>query len=367
MESTAMENIPMTEDRRAMIDETQDNPWDTGRLEHSMCPLMLTIEPGGPSLEEVPTQYTDTLTWDNEELHSDWSEAKRIMRQLQFEAVSEATIKARQDALDCTRQEAINDIYLAIHNEVMLNNGSALTPTPQSQLEDSDYIPQSPEDYQSSIQSSNNTRFDSKDSEADREAQLLADIKSFRQGRPGVTKDIPRNEAQVNAWCKRNLPHLKDLFRFTENTGTLLNLMAPDPIEEYGQLLIVDATVTWLTSIPKTQQEGRLEAWYTELSNEGINTKMRHARATSKTNWTSYTWESNQEMVNAWIRINPRQRINMAILTTLPAIKELGKDNMLTWITQYARNHTLKTLMLKADWEAIAGMTPAQWHSLLQC
>ena len=344
LEITPMENIPRAEDRWAMRDETQDNPWATGSLENSTRPSRLHTEPGDSSLEEVPTQYTDTLTWDNEDFHSDWPEAKRIMRQLQFEAVSEATIKARQDALDCTRQEAVNDIYLAIHNEVMLDNGSALTSTPQSQLEDSDYTPQSTEDYQSSTQSSNNTRLDSKDPETDREAHLLADIKRFRQGRQGLTKDLPENEAQVNAWCKRNLKHLKDLFRFTEGTGTLLNLMTPDTIEEYGQLLIVNATVTWLASVPKTHQDGRLEAWYTELANEGINIKMRHARATSKTNWTGYTWESNQEMVNAWIRIQPRQRVNMAILTTLSAIMELGKDNMITWITKHARNHTLKTL-----------------------
>ncbi len=40
----------------------------------------------------VPTQHTDTLTWNSEHLHSKWTEEQFQKRQHQFEAVTEARI-----------------------------------------------------------------------------------------------------------------------------------------------------------------------------------------------------------------------------------------------------------------------------------
>jgi hypothetical protein len=57
----------------------------------------------------------------------------------------------------------------------------------------------------------------------------------------------------------------------------------------------------------------------------------------------------------------------MAILTTLPAVNAKGQSNRWTWITEQARNQGLTKQLVKADWEALAGMTPEEWQSLLQC
>ena len=149
--------------------------------------------------------------------------------------------------------------------------------------------------------------------------------------------------------------------------GTLLNLLSPATLEEYGQLLIVDATVVWLASVTKAHPDGRMAVWQSEIANEGINIKMRHARATSRTTWTGYNWGSEQELVKAWLRIHPGKRVKLAILTTIPAAMDSGQDNMFTWISRQARNQNLTKLLVKADWEDLAGMLPETWHSLLQC
>jgi hypothetical protein len=57
----------------------------------------------------------------------------------------------------------------------------------------------------------------------------------------------------------------------------------------------------------------------------------------------------------------------MAILLTLPAIMATGKPNMLKWIVDHSKNPQLMKLLVNTDWATIAGMTPPQWQSLLQC
>ena len=348
-------------------EEPSENHRNSEQLEDESHPAEAHSEPSSPNHEDIPTQYTDTLTWNNEEISSDWTEAQVQLRQQRFDAVSVYRIQDRQSTLECNTQEAINDIFLSIHNDMMLGNGSEQPPTQQSHLDDSDYTPSSLESPNTYTQSSSTSISANLDSEIDRAEQLLADIKRFRTERQGLTKDIPSNEAQVNEWGKRNITHLEEFMHFTESTGTLLNLLSPDTIEEYGQLLIIDATVVWLANATNKHPDSRVEAWYTEISNEGINTKMRHARATSRTNWQAYNWGSDQDTVTAWLRIPPKKRVKMAILTTLPGAVNIGQENMIKWITKKARNQPLTKLLIKADWEELAGMKPDQWQSLLQC
>ena len=347
-------------------EEDHNTQRDRNRLENASLPSEVQLEPGSPYNEEVPTQYTDTLTWDNEAINSEWTEAHVQRRQQRFEAVSDNKIKDRQNTLNCNTQEAINDLFIEIHNDMMMETGPNQPSPQQSQLDDSDYIPSSQEGSNIQTQFISSKGSISQDTGTDREARLLATIKKFREERQGITKAIPENEAQVNEWCKRNITHLEELIHFTDDAGALLNLLSPDTLEEYGQLLIVEATVVWLAGDNKALQDSRIEAWYKELSNDGINIKMRYARATSRANWSGYNWDANQDMVNLWMRIPPKKRIKMAILTTLPAAMGYDKDNLIAWIAMQARNQSLTKLLAKVDWEAIAGMTPDKWQSLLQ-
>ena len=323
-----------------------------------------------PSQEEIPTQYTDTLTWDNEQLHNDWTEEQIQYRHQQFEAVSEARIRATQQQLKCSKQEAINDIFLTIHNEVMMQDSSEQQQFQLSQMEDSDYIPSEQDPTQTNTQSSGSSNQNSQDDKTtreDREATLLIDIQWFQNSRIGITKNTPSNVAQVDGWCKKNITHLEELIQKTDEVGALLNLLSPETLDEYGQRLIVDATTVWLAQATNGKADARLESWYMELSNEQINTKMRHARATSRTAWESHAWDSQQEIVNAWIRIQSHKKIKLAILSTLPAIMATGKRNMLKWMVDHAKNPQLMKLFVNTDWAAIAGITPTQWQSLLKC
>ena len=130
-----------------------------------------------------------------------------------------------------------------------MNANSTQQPTKPSQLEDSDYSPSEQESTQTNSQLNSNSSTDShtsKDEKVDREAELLAEIKRFQERRHGTTKDTPRNEAQVDGWCKKNINQLEELLQQISGVGTLLNLLAPETLDEYGQRLIVDATTVWL-------------------------------------------------------------------------------------------------------------------------
>lgn len=239
-----------------------------------------------------------------------------------------------------------------------------------SQMEDSDYIPSEQDPTQTNTQSSGSSNQNSQDDKTtreDREATLLIDIQWFQNSRIGITKNTPSNVAQVDGWCKKNITHLEELIQKTDEVGALLNLLSPETLDEYGQRLIVDATTVWLAQATNGKADARLESWYMELSNEQINTKMRHARATSRTAWESHAWDSQQEIVNAWIRIQSHKKIKLAILSTLPAIMATGKRNMLKWMVDHAKNPQLMKLFVNTDWAAIAGITPTQWQSLLKC
>ena len=368
-----MEQVRMRDTKHsiAQTEEHLENPWTNGQLVSFTRPAEVTMEPIGSTPEEVTTQHTDTLTWDNEQLHNTWTEEQAHQRQLRFNAVSEDKIRATQRKLQCNTQEAINDIFIEIHNEVMARDTFETQSSQHSQLDDSDYTPPSsdtpPSNDSTHTKAITNDDNTIQDIDEDRTSQLLDDIRRFKEGRQGITKETPTHEAQVDAWCKRHITHLEELIHFTTEVGTLLNLLSPETLDEYGQRLIVDATIIWLAKTTRDKPAGTIDAWYMELSNEGINTKMRYARATSRTMWSSYSWEENQKMVNAWLKIQNRKRSNMAILRTLPAVTATEKTNMVQWITEHARNPSLTKLLMKTDWEALAGITSDQWQSLLQC